>query len=368
MKILHVCNHFYPNVGGIETYVKELSKNLIKFGHKSDVLCLDKKYKKHKLPEEETIDGIKVMRTGCVDLKFYKFAPQVLNYAKGYDIIHVHGVGFFSDLFSLAKRIHKKRLVLSTHGGIFHTKKIAFLKNLYFFAWSKRTLKNFDAVFAHSLNDRELFSKIVDAEKITFVPYSIYVKDYGVKARVDKNTMLFVGRIDKNKRIDRLIKTLSVITKSVGNAKLILVGGYLKDDKNLLSLAKTLGVEKNIISKGPKYGKELVKCYASSHIFVSAAEYEGFGISTLEAMASEKPVIVNDIKAFRNFVTNNKNGYIVDFENAEKTAETIIRVLRSNQLSVTKNAKDCAKGYDWSFGTKAALAAYSKLLKENGSR
>src|SRR3989338_10085444 len=101
MKILHVCNHFYPNVGGIETYVKELSKNLIKLGHTSDVLCLDTKYKGETLPREEMVEGIKVFRTGCLDVKFYKLAPHILKYVKDYDIIHVHAVSFFTDFFSL---------------------------------------------------------------------------------------------------------------------------------------------------------------------------------------------------------------------------------------------------------------------------
>ncbi|MFH0889587.1 MAG: glycosyltransferase family 4 protein [Candidatus Aenigmatarchaeota archaeon] len=363
MKILHVCNHFYPNVGGIETYVKELSKNLIKLGHTSDVLCLDKKYNNRKLPAKELIDGIKVMRTGCVDLKFYKLAPQVLRYVKDYDIVHVHAAGFFSDFLSITKPLHKKKLVLSTHGGIFHTKRMMPVKNLYFFSWEKQMLKNFDRIFAHSINDKDLFARIAPLNKIDFIPYSIYFRDYQVPRRAEKNSMLFVGRIGKNKRIDRLIRVLKTVSNKIKDAKLVLVGGYLDDYKELSSMAKRLGVEKNVISVGPKYGKGLIKFYASSHIFVSAAEYEGFGISVLEAMASGCPVVVNDIKAFRNFVTNGKNGYIVDFENTEKAAENIIRVLRSDLSSVSKNARTCAKQYDWSTGVNRALSEYKKLFK-----
>ncbi|MBI3413279.1 MAG: glycosyltransferase family 4 protein [Candidatus Aenigmarchaeota archaeon] len=362
MKILHVCNHFYPNVGGIETYIRELSKNLIDLGHQSDVLCLDTKYNGKNLPREEIIDGIKVMRTGCIDLKLYKLAPHVLKYVKGYDIIHVHAVSFFSDFFSLTKPLHKKALVLSTHGGIFHTKKIMPLKNAYFFGWEKTILKNFDKVLAHSINDRELFSKIVPENKIDLIPYSLYIKDYDINRKFTKNSMLFVGRLEKNKRIDRLIRVLKNVSETIDDATLVLVGGYLQDDKELLSLAQYVGVDKKIISLGPKYGKDLINCYASYNIFVSAAEYEGFGISVLEAMAAGCPVVVNDIRAFRNFVENGKTGYITDFSDEKKTADLIIKVLASDLSSVSENAKRYIEAYDWPTGVKRALKAYNEIL------
>ncbi len=362
MKILHVCNHFYPNVGGIETYVRELSKNLIALGHQSDVLCLDAKYDGKNLPREEVIDGINVFRTGCIDLKFYKLAPQTLKYVKNYDIIHVHAVGFFSDFLSITRPLHKKHLVLSTHGGIFHTKKIMPLKNAYFFVWEKLMLKSFDKVFAHSANDNELFSKIVPSGKIDFIPYSLYIKDYDVNRKYTKNSMLFVGRLGKNKRIDRLIRVLKNVSDKISDVTLVLVGGYLQDDKELLSLAQSLGVDKKIISLGPKYGKDLINCYASYNIFVSAAEYEGFGISVLESMAAGCPVVVNDIKAFRNFVENGKTGYITDFSDENKAAGTIVKVLASELSAISKNARDYAKGYDWPAGVEKALKAYDEIL------
>ncbi len=365
MKILHVCNHFYPNVGGIETYVMELSKNLIKLGHTSDVLCLDTEYAGQRLPKEEIINGIKVMRTGCMDLRVYKLAPQVLRYVKGYDIIHVHAVSFFSDFFALTKRLHKKPLVLSTHGGIFHTKRMMPMKNLYFFSWEKQMLKNFDRIFAHSVNDRELFARIAPLSKIDLIPYSIYFKDYQIIRRAERNSMLFVGRIGKNKRIDRLIRVLKIVSGKIKDAKLVLVGGYLDDHKELFSMARKLGVENKIVSIGPKYGKGLIKFYASSRIFVSAAEYEGFGISVLEAMAAGCPVVVNDIVAFRNFVKDGKTGYIVDFSDEERASKTITRAMSSNLSPMSKNARAYAKRYDWAYGVKSAIKVYGSVLRKN---
>ena len=64
----------------------------------SDVLCLNKCAKSSKvLPDKGAKSGINIYRIPFFDLHYYKIAPQVLNYLKDYDIIHVHGIGFFSD-------------------------------------------------------------------------------------------------------------------------------------------------------------------------------------------------------------------------------------------------------------------------------
>lgn len=140
------------------------------------------------------------------------------------------------------------------------------------------------------------------------------------------------------------------------------MGCRLKDDKYLLSLAESLGVENKIVSVGPKYGKDLIKAYASANVFVSAAEYEGFGISVLEAMAAGCPVIVNDIKAFRNFVTHGKNGYITDYSDEKAAAGFITDVLRSSLEKISARAKKYAKSYDWTSGTEQAVKVYEKVL------
>jgi len=68
MKILHVYNHFYPSVGGIERYIEDLCLELIKRGHKSDVCCLDKDpITGRKLSKTEKYKGITIRRMPFID-------------------------------------------------------------------------------------------------------------------------------------------------------------------------------------------------------------------------------------------------------------------------------------------------------------
>src|SRR3989344_3573554 len=164
MKVLHVTNHFHPCIGGVETFVKDLCLNLGKNGIYCEVLCLDKcPNAGQELPHKGDFGGIKVTRTAFFDFKYYKPSPSVfkmLSMAKNFDAIHVHGLGFFSDFFLATKFMHKKPVVVSTHGGIWHTKMAMPLKNIYFgFLQRFFFLSRAEAIIADSNNDFEIFSK-----------------------------------------------------------------------------------------------------------------------------------------------------------------------------------------------------------------
>lgn len=359
MKILQVYNHFYPCVGGIEKYIEDLCIHLIKFGHTSDVCCLNTcANSKEKLKPHERYKGIDIYRIHYKDFKYYKIAPKVLNIVKKYDLIHVHGLGFFLDFLTSTKGFHKKPLILSTHGGIFHTKKLMSLKKLYFHFWSKHRLDNVDRVIAMSKNDEKLFSKI---SRPIMIPYAIKLKDF-VGKRKEKNSFLFVGRLSKNKRVDRLLEIAFHLKKKIPDFKLYIVGDG-NERPMLEKKHEKLRLNDNVYFVGEKTGKPLLEYYSKSKFFLSASEYEGFGISVIEAMASECIVIVNDIEAFRNFVKDGENGFISNFSNPKEASELILNI-RNNDLSkISKNAKEKAKEYDWKNIIKRIEKIYMNLVE-----
>ena len=67
---------------------------------------------------------------------------------------------FFVTISAWTKPLHRKRLVLTTHGGFFHTSYAARLKRLYFSIVTRMPLAWYDGVVAVSVADSELFGRI----------------------------------------------------------------------------------------------------------------------------------------------------------------------------------------------------------------
>ena len=364
MKILHVYNHFYPCVGGVERYIEDLCVHLLKLGHISDVCCLNTcADSKETLKPLETYKGIRIYRIPYTDLKYYKIAPKVLKIAKKYDIIHVHGLGFFLDFLTSTKRFHKKPIILSTHGGIFHTKKLLFFKRIYFTLWSKRKLKKVDRIIAVSRNDEDLFSQI--SKNVVLIPDGIEYEKYStVKRKPEEWTFLFVGRLSPNKRVDRLIKLVEILKSEIPEVKLYVAGKDWKGErKKLEELVRRRGVTNNVIFTGEISESEKLRLFSKAEFFLSASEYEGFGISVIEAMSAGVPVILNDIDAFRNLVKPFKNGFIINFSKPEDVKNLILEIKNKNHIpKISANARKEAKKYDWSSIIKEIENVYRRCV------
>jgi len=341
MRILHVTNHFYPCVGGIEQHVLDLCENLIKRGHVSDVLCLNKCINGGILPSKERYKGINIIRIPFVDMKYYKIGKGVLEHLKNYDIIHVHGLGYFFDLIASTRGSHKKRVILSTHGGFFHTKSLQSFKKIHFQTITRMMLRKVDKIVAVSKNDLETFSKV--SGNIGFIPNGIDCRKY-FRGKKQKSTFVYVGRISKNKRIDNLIKTFRLVIERDRGVKLFILGedfDHLRP--SLEKQVKEWGLENNIIFTGKVLGKRKLEYLAKSRFFVSASGYEGFGISVIEGMASGCIPILNNIPTFRAIT----NSFIVDYSNHKKSANKILSLLGRKLESVQKSSVKKSREYDW---------------------
>lgn len=365
MRVLHVFHHYRPCIGGIEKVILELNRQLQRQGHECSVLCLNRcSAGKVQLPAKENFPEAKVERISFINLGFYKLAPFSFGRMKEFDIVHVHGLGFFADFLAIKKIFHGKKMVLSTHGGIFHTARLSLLKKIYFFAWCRLVLRAFDKIVAVSEQDKLLFGKIVPKERIALIENGVEVKKFSnFQGNPAKNELLFVGRLSKNKGLKELLVAMKAV-KGKRDFKLRVIGSDFDFSREQLRKEiNGLGLGSNVEVLGEVDEKELMDAFKKSGVFVSASQYEGFGISAVEAMAAGLVPVLNDIPAFRALVANGENGFIVDFGNSERAGQEIARILglpEKERKRLGGNARKSAARFDW--GAKAR--AYEKVYAE----
>ena len=115
MDIVHVVRQFHPAVGGFESVVFELALQQIGAGHRVSVVTLNRLLNSPdnaRLPAQETVAGIRIVRIPFFGSSRYPLAFSVLKHVGEADIVHVHAIDFFVDFLAWTKPIHRRTLVV----------------------------------------------------------------------------------------------------------------------------------------------------------------------------------------------------------------------------------------------------------------
>jgi glycosyltransferase involved in cell wall biosynthesis len=158
------------------------------------------------------------------------------------------------------------------------------------------------------------------------------------------NYILFVGRLEKQKAVDVLIKAFAKLLRDGNNYEMIILGeGSLEND--LKSLARELQCLEKIHFLG--FRSNPYKYMKSSACLVLPSIFEGFGCVIPEAMACKTPVIASNIYGPKEIIENNVNGFLFEPNNEKELAEKIVGVYENrNQVeAVVSKANVTVKQY-----------------------
>jgi alpha-1,3-mannosyltransferase len=116
--------------------------------------------------------------------------------------VHVHAIDFFYDFLAWTKPFHGKKLVVTTHGGFFHTDFAARLKRVYFETATRLSALAYEKIVASSQSDAELFGRI--SPRVVTIETGVSIDKFAnCAAREATRTMIYFGRLSKNKRLIR---------------------------------------------------------------------------------------------------------------------------------------------------------------------
>ena len=92
-----------------------------------------------------------------------------------------------------------------------------------------------------------------------------------------------------------------------------------------------------------------------------------FGITLLESMACETPVVCSDIPGFRDVVEHEREALMFPCGDAGALADELVRLLDDEALRLRLGAagRATAEAYGWPSVTRAVLDIYSDVLGGN---
>src|ERR1700678_239992 len=227
LSVVHICTDFWPSTGGIQQFVRDLATRSASAGFRVTVLCFNRaKGCSGKLPAADLMEGVAIRRIPFIDLRYYKPAVIPLALLESHDLIHVHGIGAPLDYVALTKGVHKRPIIVSTHGGIFHTAALKGLKHFYFNTIVRGVMRRVDMVAACSSGDATLFSTV--APRVTLLENAVAVQPYLAlsAAAKQRGRCLYVGRLGENKGIGLLLRAAAAAAELGATFSLLLVGQY----------------------------------------------------------------------------------------------------------------------------------------------
>jgi glycosyltransferase involved in cell wall biosynthesis len=166
--------------------------------------------------------------------------------------------------------------------------------------------------------------------------------------------LLYIGRIDKRKGIDFLIRSMALVREQIPDARLLVggKGGYMAKMKSLVG---RMNLERNVTFLGFVPDEQLNELYNRAQCVVVPSIFEGFGITVIEALAAGTRVVGTDVDGIREIMKSGEYGRLVPYGDIQALAEAIVAELRG-----PRKARELRREY----GIEQFRKLYRNVLNE----
>ena len=328
----------HPEAGGAELHLHEILAHLARWGHETTQISSG-------FPGGEArdeIDGVRILRHGpWFDANFSLplFAKRHMK-DECYDVVieDINKLPFFMPLYT-------KVPVVPVIPHLFGTtvfREANWMIGSYVVTAEKMIpfvyRKNRFIVISPSTRD-DLVARGIPAGRIEVIlcglDHDRYC-DLGLK-RYDRPTIVHLGRLRKYKSIEIAIKAMETVTKSIPDARLVIIGdGPWRPE--LEKYAAGFGMGDAIEFTGYLGGDELVEMLNRAHLLFNPSPKEGWGLTVVEANACGVPVVASDRPGLKDSVVDGVTGFLVPYGDATAFGEKAALLLTDRELWKTMSA------------------------------
>jgi glycosyltransferase involved in cell wall biosynthesis len=255
---------------------------------------------------------------------------------ENFDIIHVHSYIFFVSNMAALARLFKResRFVLQFRGGLdfsgdsrnFHQRRIWIKENIYDRTLGYFTARLADKVFSVSKNDISIIRKKFGIKEVEWVPNGVDTKIFvPVKDRPNQPVVTYVGKLEKWKGIDTLIKSFEIIHQQVKNVRFHIAGAG-----SLEASLRATGLPIEFLGSVPY--EKMPEVYQTSSVVLLPSYMEGFPCTAVESTSCGVPVVATDVGDVKEIVIDNETGALAKPGDFKKIADSTVEILMDEGL------------------------------------
>jgi phosphatidylinositol alpha-mannosyltransferase len=375
MKIGLVSPYDFSFSGGVNNHISHLAKYFVQWGHEVKILapCSRKVGGNH--PCEIIAIGrpFPFSAIGTVARipvsPWLPFQVALTLQREKFDILHIHEP--LIPLLPLSVLLTSNTVNIGTFHAFHDTPRF------YRFArhYLKKCLPRLHGKIAVSETARSFIAHHLPAQ-YDIIPNGIDIERFsrGTKRpefNDGKLNILFVGRPEKRKGLDYLLRAYAKVKAEIPESRLIVVGAGVRGRNKYEKISAELNIN-DIIYTGFVPDAELSSYYQSADIFCAPAiNGESFGIILLEAMACGIPVIASNVPGYAGVISHEEDGLLVEPGNEDLLAQAIQLLSQDNLLRKKMSDKGQAKAehYRWEYIAGQVMEYYYKcLLGKNNIR
>ncbi|MFD1562776.1 glycosyltransferase family 4 protein [Haloarchaeobius amylolyticus] len=369
MRILRIAQKLYPDVvGGGPYHVHALSRDQAAMGHDITVATV---MSDQSLPATEERDGYTIRRFPAIASPLGNaISPALIDFVRNsdeYGVVHAHSHLYASTVAAAINRLVGETPLAITNHGLYSQSAPRAVFELYLRTIGRMTFQASDTVFCYTTIDRDRLRARGITSSIEVIANGIDTTRFtptGPTAdNIDKTmpTILFVGRLVKGKRLDRVIDALPAIQSAVPDTRLVVCGdGPLRPE--LEDLAIDLDVAGTLDFLGTVPYDEMPTVYRSADVLVLPSESEGLPRTVLEALATETPVITSDLPQLREIVED--TGKTVPIDEDVGLADAVIELLTDDHMREycgMRGRERVEEQFDWEETVRKTTAALERL-------
>ena len=377
MKIALVSPYDFSYPGGVANHISNLCKYLTNMGHEVRVIAPASKavttFGDHFIPigKPRPIPASGSIIRVTLSIRLASAIKEVLD-REQFDIVHLHEP-FMPMLCSAVLRFSN-----TVNIGTFHA---CDGSPGYNFGWPvgrmmlNRRARKLDGKIAVSKPAMEYASKYVPGA-YDIIPNGIDLEHFSSDVppiqefRDGKLNLVFVGRLERRKGLDYLLRAYHQVKQEVPDLRVIVVGPGTRLRKKYERWIRQHKV-KDVVFIGYATYADLPRYYQTADIFCCPATgRESFGIVLVEAMAMGKPVVATNIDGYASVVTHGEEGLLVSPKDSEKLAQALLTLLKDKALRQKMGEKGrlTAQNYSWEQIAKRVSDYYLKAISESPQR